>query len=229
MPSLKPPLIIVAATIGSGMFALPYVIASAGWAITFIYFVVLGVMIVAAHAVYLKTLAHEGERERLLGLGKKYFGAGGFWFGFIAIVLGLLLSFVIFLILGTQFLQLLFPALPYVAALFIFWLLIAIPALVGDRRAVFLEVLSVVSISAVIIFIFASSHPAAAFIHIPAFGRRGIFIPFGAVLFMLAGWTGVEPFYEAHGKRKEAVPRCSCSHSVRFSPRSCTGFSRSAF
>ena len=200
---LKLPAIIVAATIGSGMFALPYVIARAGWATTIIYFIVLGAMVVTAHVVYLKTLAAEGEQERLLGLGKKYFGAKGFWFGLVAIVLGLLLSFVIFLILGAQFLQLLFLALSHAAALFIFWLILAIPALVGNRRAVLLETLSVASVAAVIIFIFASSHPAGAFIHIPAADWHNLFLPFGIVLFTLAGWTGVEPFYETRRKAEQ--------------------------
>ena len=190
-------LIIAAATIGSGEFALPYIIARAGWATTLLYFIILGAMVIAAHAVYLKVLAAEGEKERLLGLGRKYFGAGGFWFGFVAIVLGLLLSFVIFLILGTQFLELIFPALPYLGALFIFWLMIAIPALLGNRRVVSLETVSVMSVAVVMAVIFASSNPASAFVHVPAIDWHGALLPFGVVLFMIAGWTGVEPFYEA--------------------------------
>ena len=202
--SVKPPLIIAAATIGSGMFALPYVVAQAGWVLTLAYFVVLGVVVVAAHAFYLKTLASEGEKRRLLGLGQKYFGAAGFWFGFIGIVVGLLLSFVIFLLLGTQFITLLFPALPHTAALLIFWLFLALPALLSNRRAAALEIVSVLSACAVILVVFLTSHLSVAFAGVPAVNLPNFFLPFGIVLFTLAGWTGVEPFYEMGGARKTA-------------------------
>jgi amino acid permease len=201
--TVKPALIITAATIGSGAFALPYVTAQAGWLMTFIYFAVLGAMVIAVHAIYLKILAAEHEKVRLLGLGKKYFGALGFWFGFVGIVVGLLVSFVIFLILGTQFVQLLFPSLPHFAALFIFWLFIAIPTLITNRRAVSLEVASVLCVAAVIVFVFISSYTTSIDIvsrYIPAIDLHNLLLPFSIVIFALAGWTGVEPFYESESR-----------------------------
>jgi amino acid permease len=206
--SIKSSLIITAATIGSGVFALPYVIAQAGWLVTLGYFVVLGAVVITAHAIYLKTLAAEGEKVRLLGLARKYFGAPGFWFGFVGIVVGLLLSFVIFLILGTQFVQLLFPTLPHAAALFIFWLLLAIPALTSNRRQIALARAGVISIATVIIIIFTASFPpcndlAGHYMIV----WRNVFLPFGAVLFMLAGWTGIEPFYEEADRDKRIADR----------------------
>jgi hypothetical protein len=218
MSNWKSSLIITAATIGSGVFALPYVVAQAGWLLTLGYFIALGAVVVTTHMVYLKTLAAEGEKERLLGLARKYFGASGFWFGFVGIVVGLLLSFVIFLILGTQFIQLLFPTLPYSTALFIFWLLLAIPALVGNRRAVSLELASIVSVAAIIIFIFASSNPTSAFASISTISLQNLFLPFGIVLFMLAGWTGVEPFYESVKSKKrhsDVVPAPCSAEALR--------------
>src|SRR6185436_9406427 len=112
--------IIAAATSGSGEFALPFIFYRAGWLLTLVYFVAVGALVVAVHVIYFKTLAKVGERERLLGLARRYLGAWGFWVGFFAIVIGLLLSFVIFLILGTQFLRLIFPELAYYPALLLF-------------------------------------------------------------------------------------------------------------
>ncbi len=193
---MKRALIIAAATIGSGVFALPYVMAQAGWLTALIYFVGLGVIVTAAHVAYFRTLAAEGEKRRLMGLARKYFGAPGFWFGFVGIVVGLLLSFVIFLIVGTQFVRILVPSLPYAAALAIFWLIIAIPALIGNRRVATLEIVSVICVTAIIIIVFATSAPAIAFAAVNPINLQNIFLPFGIVLFALAGWTGVEPFYE---------------------------------
>src|SRR5581483_6960242 len=148
--SLRSAAIIAAATIGSGEFALPYVVHRTGWALILFSFAVLGVPVVVAHAVYLRTLERVRERERLLGLAKRYFGPAGFWIGFLAIVIGLFLSFVIFLILGTRFLQIIFPALPYAPALFLFWALIATAALIGNRRAIGWERVSVLLVVVVI-------------------------------------------------------------------------------
>jgi tyrosine-specific transport protein len=196
----KSALIITAATIGSGVFALPYVVREAGWLLTLIYFAALGAVVVTVHAIYLKILAGENEKDRLLGLARKYFGTPGFWFGFIGIVVGLLVSFVIFLILGTQFVQLLIPSLPRTAALFIFWLLLAMPALASNRRATALAVTSVLCVTGVIVFIFASSFtvsPSLMMQNSPAINWSNLFLPFGIVLFSLAGWTGIEPLYES--------------------------------
>jgi amino acid permease len=191
-------LILTAATIGSGVFALPYVVSQAGWLLTLIYFAVLGTVVVVAHAVYLKTLAAEGEKQRLLGLARKYFGALGFWFGFVAIVLGLVLSFVIFLILGTQFVRLIFPMLPYLPTLLLFWLLLAVPTLIGNRRVVSLEAISVLCVAGIMLFVFLSSYGTEALRSFPAVNLNNFFLPFSIVLFTLAGWTGVEPFYESN-------------------------------
>ncbi len=192
--------IVAAATIGDGVFALPFVFYEAGWVAGLFYLVVLGIFVGVAHVVYLKTLEKIGEKERLLGLTEKYFGRSGFWIGFVAIVLGLLLTLVAYLILGTQFIRLAVPsAVPGVAFL-VFWLIISLPVLLGDRKVVDLELVGVACSSAVIVLIFATAWPNITFAGVPALNAAKLFLPFGAVLFALAGWTGVEPAYESRKK-----------------------------
>lgn len=192
--------IVAAATVGDGVFALPYVFAQAGWLLGLFYLVVLAALVSAAHVVYLKTLEKIGEKERLLGLAKKYFGRAGFSLGFVAIVLGLLLTLVAYLILGGRFIHLAFPSLGTGAALLVFWLFTAIPIFASDRRVVTLELAGIACTSAIIIFIFATAWPSATFAGIPAANVQNIFLPFGAILFALAGWTSVEPAYESRKK-----------------------------
>src|SRR5580698_4140751 len=91
--------IVAAATIGEGVFAVPYIVQSSGWLIALGYFIAVIAVVSAAHILYLRTLAATDEKQRLLGLARKYFGGTGFWIGFVAIVIGLLLSFVAYLIL----------------------------------------------------------------------------------------------------------------------------------
>ncbi len=195
--SWKVPAIIVAATVGDGIFALPYIFTQAGWLLGVMYLAVLGAIIITTHAIYLKTLEHVGEKQRLLGLARKYLGAPGFWLGFVAIVAGLLMGFIIFLILGTQFLLLLIPGLPYLSSLAIVWVAISLPALLSNRRVVPLEIGSALFVTCLITFVFLNSNPAAAVASIPAINMPNFFLPFGVILFSLAGWTSIEPVYES--------------------------------
>jgi hypothetical protein len=202
--------IVAAATIGEGVFAVPYIIQASGWMTTLGYFVALIAVVSVAHVLYLRTLAATDEKERLLGLARRYFGATGFWIGFVAIVIGLLLGFVAYLVLGTQFLQILFPGMASGVALAIFWLLFAILVWGSEGRIAWFEAVGIALVSFAILFIFFSGHPAVFFNTVPFAVSGGFFLPFGVVIFALAGWTSVEPVYElAYRKedgRKLAVP-----------------------
>src|SRR5579862_3984143 len=135
--------IVAAATVGDGVFALPFVFFQAGWMLSLIYLAVLGAIVVSAHAVYFRTLEKTGEKSRLLGLARKYFGTWGFWTGFASIVIGLLLTLVAYLILGSQFIHLGYPTLPDAVPLAIFWIFMAGITLLNDGRVMELELLGI--------------------------------------------------------------------------------------
>ncbi len=189
--------IVAAATIGDGIFALPYVFYRAGWFISLFYLVALAIFVSTAHVIYLATLEKRGEKERLLGLTRKYFGTPGFWVGFVAIIVGLILTLVAYLILGTQFIHLAFPSVPTSVAFFVFWLFISLPVFLDDRYVMDLELFGIACTSCVILFIFLSAWPNITFAGIPAIEPGNFFLPFGVILFALAGWTSVEPAYES--------------------------------
>jgi amino acid permease len=188
--------IVAAATVGEGVFAIPYVIENSGWLVSLGYFVAIVAIVSVAHIVYLRTLSAVGEKERLLGLARKYFGGTGFWIGFLAIVVGLLLSFIAFLVLGSEFLRIIFPWLSASASLGVFWLFLAFIIWRSEGRIASLETVGVSAVTVAIFFIFFSGHPFSAITDVPAFVPRNFFLPFGVILFSLAGWTCVEPIYE---------------------------------
>jgi amino acid permease len=203
--NLKITAIVAAATMGSGVFALPYVMARAGWLLAIFYFLMFAVVVTAAHVVYLRTLETVNEKERLLGLAKKYLGSAGFWIGFVAIVIGLLLSFTAYLIIGPEFVRLAAPAAPPALALAFFWLLVSVPVFFGDSGAVNMEEIGVSLIACVIIFVFASGHPSHAFAILPIADFHYLFLPVGAILFSLAGWTSIELVYGVRKKTKNSA------------------------
>ena len=159
--------IVAAATVGDGVFALPFVFFTAGWLLSLLYIAVLAVFVITAHVVYLKTLEKEGEKERLLGLARAYFGEPGFWIGFLAIVIGLLLTLVAYLILGTQFIHLALPSVRLRYAFVAFWAIISFVALQGDKELRKLELAGICCTAAIIVVIFISAWPNILFV-----GRR---------------------------------------------------------
>lgn len=196
------PALIAAATVGDGVFALPYVFMRAGWLTVLLYLVGLAGLVVLAHGVYLKTLEKEQEKKRLLGLARDSFGAKGFWAGFVAIVIGLILTLLAFLLLGAQFIQLALPALPPDAAYVIFWAFISVPVFLNARHVRELELIGIAATACAVILIFFAALPQITesmsfFGSAPVVGWRYAFLPFGAVLFSLAGWTSIEQVYEA--------------------------------
>lgn len=207
--------IVTAATVGDGVFALPFVFLQSGWLLSIAYMLVLGAIVVSAHAVYFKTLEKVGEKERLLGLARRYFGEGGFWIGFAAIVIGLLLTLVAYLILGSQFIRLGFPGLPPAAPLVIFWLFVAAIVLMNDGRIVELELLGILFTAIVIGLIFLTALPHVNFDGSPVVNWGSAFLPFGAVLFSLAGWTGIEPAYESRREGGDGASKKSGGSRAR--------------
>ncbi len=194
--------IVAAATVGDGVFALPYVFYNAGWLVCLCYLIALSTIVIMAHNVYLSTLEKVGQKKRLIGLAKQYFGTPGFWVGFFAIVVGLLLTLVAYLILGMQFMHLAFPALRERYAFAIFWAFISAPIFLDDARVVELEMVGIILTASIISFIFINAFPNIVFASAPAVNWKNIFIPFGAILFSLAGWTSIEPAYEARKESK---------------------------
>ncbi|HVN26519.1 MAG TPA: hypothetical protein VMT99_02600 [Candidatus Paceibacterota bacterium] len=197
MPFFEIAGIVAAATVGDGVFALPYVFFQAGWLVSLAYLAVLAVLVSVAHVVYLKTLEGEGEKKRLLGLARDRFGAPGFWIGFVAIVIGLLLTLLAYLVLGAQFIRLAVPQATFAYAFTGFWIFISCIALASDREIRELELVGIACTSFIILIIFVSAWPNVVFRGVAAVNGANLFLPFGAVLFSLAGWTSIEPAYEA--------------------------------
>ena len=195
--------IILAATIGEGVFALPYVFYQSGWLLSLAYLAVLAAVVSIVQVIYLKTLEQVGEKKRLLGLAKRYLGNAGFWVGWVVIVVGLMLALVAYLILGPRFITLALPMVPMNVAFLVFWLFISIPTLLSNHRAVEVEVAGIVVVACIILFVFGNALPNATFTIAPAVNVQNIFLPFSIILLSLAGWTGIEPVYESekHSRR----------------------------
>jgi len=198
--------IITGTTLGAGVFALPYIFLRSGSTLSFFYLVALGAIIAGAHALYWKTLLAVDGKEHLIGLARNNLGKFWYWSGVFSIVAGLIFALVIYLILGNGFIQLFLPGISPLAALLGFWAISALPLFFREARVLNFELLAIILMVGIILMIFFAALPTRdgfAPPVLPTIDFRTIFLPFGIVLFSLAGWTAIRPLYASEGEAGE--------------------------
>lgn len=197
--------VIAATTIGAGMFGLPYIFLKAGWIVGIFYLVVLSFVVAGSHVLYWRVLSRADEKRRLLGMARDFLGKFWYKFGLISILAGLVLALVIYLILGVHFIRLLWPSMNESLGLLLFWL-VSIAPLFFERRVVGLELAGVFFMAGIILLIFFSAPQFLPQIAVPAADFENFFLPFGVVLFSLAGWTAIEPLFAERPENDRARP-----------------------
>ena len=196
--------VMVGTTVGAGIFSLPYVFKEAGLFAGAFYLVTLSLIVISVHALYWEVLKKTGGDLRLLGLARKYLGAAWYVVSFGAIIIGLLLTLVAYLILGSRFLSLIFPELSHIEGVLIFWVLGTAPLFMKERRFAKLEAVGIWFIIAAVAFVFIKGFANAngSFMGLPFLVPENFFLPFGAILFSLAGWTAIEPLFDEEKKSR---------------------------
>lgn len=186
--------LVAATAIGAGLFSLPYVFLRAGWLAGVLYLFLTAFFLSFAHSVYYRVLEGNSGDKRLLGLTGRYFGTAGRFIGFAAIIGGLALALVIYLILAGEFSELIRPGTRTLGA-FLFWLAGSLPIILGLRRLLLSEFLGAVMMIFIIGLVFfgviGKNLPELSSVN-----WRELFLPFGPVLFSLAAWTAVEPAFD---------------------------------
>lgn len=207
--------LMAATTIGAGIFSLPYIFQSSGWPLALLFLLALSATVHFAHHLYLRALAAEGGRRRLLGLVEEFYGSAGRQVGLLIIVGGLILTLVVYLILVGGFLSLFAPQ--WVAAgTLAFWLTASLVIILKLRRLVATEVLGSLLLFAVVfwIFIYGWGGLVPDKFHLLPGGPADWLLPFAPILFSLAGWTAVEPVYDYARRRGLSLRECGRAMAV---------------
>ncbi len=190
-------------TVGAGLFALPYVTYRAGLAAGIGYLVLLGVVVAFVHSLYFRALESRRNGEGLVGLVRETLGEEWRIFSYVVILGGLTLALLVYLILAGQFVELLFPGFG-AWGIGIFWVAGSLPILFRLRRMIAAELFGCVVMVAAVLVIFFGAFGDAVPRSFPAMDISFFFLPFGAALFALTGWTAVEPI--AAYSRSAGVP-----------------------
>jgi amino acid permease len=187
-------LFVVGSTLGAGIFALPFVVVQSGWVASLMWALITIGIVGYCQVAYARTLQADGSGRRLLGLLDKEYGITVARIGFIAIIIGLMLTLVIYLILVPQFVALLVGGVSGKIISIIFWAVVSIPLLFRLRRLVGVEIAATVMMIATIVLLALQTGPIS--IALEVVGKQthnDWFMAFAPFMFALAGWTAVEP------------------------------------
>lgn len=199
--------LMAATTFGAGLFALPYVFLKAGWLTGIFYLGALSGVVAFVQDLYRESLDAVDGRERLMGLSRTYLGL--FWQRLAPLIIfaSLVLALLVYLILADRFIKLIFPDIGIWGVL-LFWLAGSAPIILKLRRFVAFEMLGVVMMAGIVLLIAFGINDITGFSRAPALDLKNAFLPFGAVLFSLAGWTAVEPILD-YERLRRISPRAS--------------------
>jgi amino acid permease len=183
--------LLVGTIVGVGMFGIPFVFAKAGFLTGLLDLVVLTVAVVIVHLAYTDVVLRTGTAHRLPGYVRSYFGAGAGFLSLASYIFGLSGSLLAYIVLGGLFLQSLFiwilPTIPATTGIFVFYILGVGVMLRGVRfEGAANGILTILLIGA-IIFFGVSLLPHATGSFLTEFHITGLFIPYGVLLFSLAG------------------------------------------
>lgn len=191
---LKTAGILIAGTVGAGVFALPALFGESGWGTGLAYVVVTAILVAAVHLLYWRVLDSTRGEHRLLGLVEAFLGKRYALLGFLVIVVGLLFVLLIYLVLSERFLNFLLPGIGALGA-YLFWALASAPLFLGIKKVAGGEAAVSVAICVIaLILIFAAAEPLALF-RGDAVVPSGIALPFGPTLFAFSGWTAIQTMY----------------------------------
>lgn len=177
-------------TLGAGIFALPYLASVAGILPVAAFLVGLSAVVIYAHTLYWRLLRDLPPDTHLLELARHHLGPVGARGTFLVTVLGLMLTVTAYLVLGTTFIEAL-TGMSHAYATLLFWAACSVPLAFRIPRLIRAElVMTLVMCALLVLLVLTVPIRLAAF---PLISWEYVLLPFGPLLFALAGWTAVEP------------------------------------
>src|SRR3989344_1442929 len=215
------PISILSGTIiGAGMFSLPFIFSASGWLVGVVYLIAFVAVFSFLHLMYADIIIGNGGQPKLAEYVARALGGWAFWPMATTTVAGMFLILTIYLVLSTSFANLLAPeqisAPRNLGTILIFWLLGSAALFLGVKKLAFSEFLVNIAVAAIVIVIFSAglkelssgNETAVGLLDsaLPrSFGPYALFLPFGPVLFSLAGRSAVPSVVKY--ARKLSLPR----------------------
>jgi amino acid permease len=184
-----PTSLLAGTVIGAGIFSLPYVFERSGVGLGFIFLAIFALLYCIIHLMYADLVIKNGDQHRFAGFVRMYFGNSGYWLSVIMTVIEMFFVLTIYLVLSSSFVSLVFPTLPKIFQVIVFWWIGSIIIFSGTKRLTFFELLAIAgiigAIAAVTYFGFQQFFEKSLLFA----AKSPLFwlLPFGPLLFSLSG------------------------------------------
>lgn len=198
----------IGAIIGVGVFGLPYAFAQAGLALGLVELFFLGGMLVVLQLMLGEIVAQTPGHHRLVNYIGIYSGQMWKWVTLAALSFGIWGAMLAYMIVGGTFLHLLLsPALGGDPAMYSYALALLASTLVfgGLALASRIEYFVVGALLFLFTFIILASLPLVEVSHYTTLHLEGFFIPYGVILFSLAGMGIVPELKDVLGKKHQRL------------------------
>ena len=201
--------ILVGTIVGSGIFAIPYVIMKAGLWVGIFYFLFFTIVILVIHLFYGEIVLRTTKVKRIVGYGEIYLGRSGRNLLFVSSMVGLFGSILGYLILGSSFLATVFGATQEGNPFFVlvFWALLSLGIIFDWKRVSFLDFLMVILLIITVIVITAASFAKFEVGRFQAIDWKYLFLPWGVIFYSMAGASAIPELREVLGENKNKLKR----------------------
>ncbi len=206
---ILPASLLAGTIIGAGVFVLPFVFEKAGILTGLFYLIIFSILLVFLYLMYADVIVMTGGVHRFVGHVRIHLGRFIGKLSILTSIIGLLISMVIYLILAISFINLLAPSLSDLYKVFIFWVVASLAVFLKVKRLAFLEFLITVAIIIIIlvIFFFGIGNFSAKINSLTLFNPIFLFLPYGAILFSLAGRTAVPSVVNYFREKKDSLKK----------------------
>ncbi len=198
--------VLMSTIVGVGMFSLPYAGAQSGLLIAAIFLFILTGIIVLVHLLYGEIVCRTKEKHRLVGYAGHYLGKWGKRIVASSVIIGFYGSLVAYIIVGGSFLHVILGFLgnvPVIIFHLIFFTIGAIAIYFGLRLIAGLDFLmSLFLILIVFLFLYLGFNQVDVN-NFKTIDLRYIFIPYGAILYSLAGMAAIPEIREIISKNSK--------------------------
>lgn len=194
--------VLLGTIVGAGMFGLPYAFSQAGFGIGLLFLFLLTLATLTLHLAYGEVVLRTREKHRLVGYVAMYLGPRWKQITTIVAVLSMYGALLAYMILGGEFLDIIFPFVPSFTSFhftLIFFIFASLGVFTDIRTVARIEFLMVFFLIGVILFLFLRSIPEIEPINFLGLAAKNAFLPYGVILFSLAGGAAIPELRDVIG------------------------------
>jgi len=200
--------VLISTIVGVGMFSLPYIGAQSGFGIAAITLLFLTIIITIVHLLYGEIVCRTEGKHRLVGYAGIYLGHWGKKIVSISVVVGFYSSLLVYIIVGGDFLGVMFSGIVNAPPIFFnlaFFIIGSIALYAGIKFVAKLDLLMGLLLIIIVLLFFYLGFSRLNIENLKTLNWGNFFFPYGATLYSLAGLSiipEIKDFFRKEENRK---------------------------